>query len=395
MKSFALPHIRWNRNIWFGAMSALVIFWVLWAGWWSPRRAFVQDLQSGMRAYMMGDMTRARESLIAASIQKPEDASTRHLLAKVAVEDSLRRLRSGDRAGAVERLQAVLSQLSPNDPSASELIRLKNQIERSGGLRHRDVPAMLTDLMAVPESPAVKPEWTREMETSRELLVKTISENQRLWMESFEKERALWRRYVMEGVAILLLIGLGIAAFMTLLVRQAFGRKGWVAQMLEEHTQRLLSASMGGVGLALPPGPGSELRKIEFIEAELVRPEDHELAKAALRSYLEMNDPWIRARAAKAFHKLDAEAALATIRTLLEDTSSQCQLSGIWALGELGTSESVELLSRLAWNKDAEVQKAVLRVLVQMEHQQKLSPSAQKQVKALLEELREKTGWII
>lgn len=376
--------------------SALTL-WLVWAGWWSPRRAYVRDLQSGLNAYLLGDMTHAQKSLQEAARRHPADPETQHLLAKVAIEDSLRQLREGKREGALARLEETLRSLPAGSSDARDLARLRQKLSGSTRSHHRDMSQKLADMVADSADapfPATA-DGTRDHLRNEDLLFATMAENQRTWLLALERERALWTRFLIEGVVAVLAVGgllLGLAA---LLLKRAFGRRGWMSQMIREHTQELLSAATTQHAGALPAGPGSELHKIDYIEAQLVNAEDSELAKAALRSYLEMSDPWIRARAAKAFHKLDPQAALAAIHTLIKDSSAQSQLSGVWALGELGTAESVDLLSRLAWSEDPEIQKAVMRVLVQIEHQGKLSEPAAAQVKALLNELREKTPWII
>ncbi len=387
--------MRWAKLTLPGALVLAVASGVLWTTWWMPRRAFLHDLQDGMRSYLMGNMEQARESLLSASTRRPKDDAARRLLAKVAVEDSLRRLRSGDRDGAVQRLTDVLMGLPPEDPATVELTRLKDRLLQRGGLRHRDIPSLLSDIKPTSVTEAIKPEWAREMETNRDFLVKTISENQRLWIAALDRERDLWRLFIIRGIALVLGVAILLTGVMALLFRKVFGRRGWMRQILEEHTQRVLSVATGGPASALPPGPGSELRKIDFIEAELVNDNDQGIARAALRSYLDMEDPWIRGRAAKAFYKLDPKAAVNCMQELLKEDSTQSQLSGIWALGEIATPPSVEALSALAWSENPEIQKAVLRVLVQLNYQQKLPTETQSKVRNLLTELREKTPWII
>lgn len=363
-----------------GALTACAA--AVWLLVGAPQRTYAKDLEAGMRAYLAGDLARAETMLSRAVRRRPAEGNARQLYVKVVVEDALRRLRSGERAEAIRRVQSALACVPGDSPERSELKDFERRIAAQAG-GPRDISSRLAALSREPADSAV----------STEELLSLVLENQRLWQSTLDQESRRWRFTLAVGAAFAATLA-GLLAFLAWVLHRAFGHRGWMAQRLAEHSRQLLSSG-GFAPYRLPEGPGSELRKIDFIEAELVNSEDSELARSSLKSYLETEDPWVRARAAKAFHRLDPSAALSVIQALLDDGSRHCRLSGIWALGELALPESVSLLSRLAWNDDPEVQKAVLRALVQIERQKSLPPDAERELKELLTRLRQSTDWII
>jgi hypothetical protein len=138
-----------------------------------------------------------------------------------------------------------------------------------------------------------------------------------------------------------------------------------------------------------------EFRKIEAIEAELINDSDGQMARELLKSFFKGEDPWVRARAAKALYPLDTRAALTELQSLVHNSSPYVQVSGIWALGELATPQALEILLSLVGSKDQEIQEALIRCLVQMENKQRIPPESQAKVKHLLKELRFKADWIL
>jgi HEAT repeat protein len=138
-----------------------------------------------------------------------------------------------------------------------------------------------------------------------------------------------------------------------------------------------------------------EFRKIEAIEAELTGKADREVAQKLLKDFFKLDDPWVKARAAKALYPLDPRTAFIELKALARNTSPFIQIPGIWALGEVGSESALELLMSLVWSKSPEVQQAVIRCLVQMETRQQIPPDSRQKVKRLLKELRYKTDWIL
>jgi hypothetical protein len=192
----------------------------------------------------------------------------------------------------------------------------------------------------------------------------------------------------------------GLAGGCFFVYSQWKNRTGTKVRMLAKQYQAMTGSAGRTIPMELLAQPEfissrMEFRKIEAIEAELTSEADRGVAQKLLKDFFKMDDPWVKARAAKALYRLDAKAAFGELKALTQSDSPYVQLPGVWALGELGSLSALELLMSLVWNKNAEVQQAVIRCLVQMETKQQVPPEYHQKVKRLLKELRYKTDWIL
>jgi HEAT repeat protein len=138
-----------------------------------------------------------------------------------------------------------------------------------------------------------------------------------------------------------------------------------------------------------------EFRKIEAIESELTDEADRGIAQKLLNDFFKIDDPWVKARAAKALYPLDRKTAVGELEALAKNSSPFVQLPGIWGLGELTSDRALEILMSMVWSKNPEVQRAVIRSLVQKETRQQVPREYRRKVKELLKEVRYKTDWIL
>lgn len=139
----------------------------------------------------------------------------------------------------------------------------------------------------------------------------------------------------------------------------------------------------------------AEFRKIEAIEAELINQVNDAVAQQLLDPYFTRPDPWLRARAAKALYRLNPRRALEQLSYLATHSSQQCQMPAVWALGEIASGRSLELLMPMAWSRHPVVQYAVLRCLLQVESHRQVPATLQTKFSQLLADLRTKSGWIL
>jgi hypothetical protein len=138
-----------------------------------------------------------------------------------------------------------------------------------------------------------------------------------------------------------------------------------------------------------------EFRKIEAIESELTGDGDRGMAQKLLTDFFKMDDPWVKARAAKALYPLDSKTAIGQLHALAKSSSPFVQIPGVWALGELKSDRALEILMSMVWAKNAEVQQSVIRSLVQKETRRQIPPEYARKVKNLLREVRYKTDWVL
>jgi HEAT repeat protein len=193
---------------------------------------------------------------------------------------------------------------------------------------------------------------------------------------------------------------IGVFALSTVLVRSLNNRAGTQIRMLARQYRAMMDSAGRDVPMDLVAQPHlissrMEFRKIEAIEAELVNSADQDVAHKLLADICKMEDPWVRARAAKVLYQLDAKKALAELKSLIDNPEPYIELPAIWALGELSTPSALHLLTSLVWSKNSEVQQAVIRSLIQIDLKNRLPTEEQIRVKKLLQELRFKTEWIL
>lgn len=162
--------------------------------------------------------------------------------------------------------------------------------------------------------------------------------------------------------------------------------------MMASGVTEISSESLDSPVLALSR---REFRQIEAIEAELIHDSDAEVAIRLLHSFLTGNDPWVAARAAWALYRWDSVSALDRLRTLLKDRSPYVQLPAIWALGQLGTPTAVTLLIESVDHHDSKTHRAVLRSLVQISTQKKLSAETSAKIEKVFSETRARAGWVL
>jgi hypothetical protein len=378
----------------------------LWVGWLAPQRAFLNDYRSGLQAYLQADWGGARERLGAALRRKPQHAGVRQLLVRIAVEEGLRQYKSAESVKAAQSLQAALPLLAPKDPTRKSLEKLMDEISSPRRAPLRDIPALLDGLSVSSSKPPTapsdseRPEWIQAWTLDRDQIRYLTSQSQELWLSALENETRSWRYAIYGGVALLSFSGLLLVTLVGLVLHQFFGRRGVLVRMLESHYLELFvgtpGQNFGRNSLAALPRPqGSGFHRIDFIEAELVNPEDSELAKTVLKTYLEGEDPWLRARAATAINRLDGEAALAAAKKLIQEPSSEARLAGVWAMGEIASPESVELLGALLESQDAEIHKTALRHLIQLSQRETLSSPTRDRLQQILEAIRLQGRWVV
>ncbi|OGR88988.1 MAG: hypothetical protein A2992_07130 [Elusimicrobia bacterium RIFCSPLOWO2_01_FULL_59_12] len=133
---------------------------------------------------------------------------------------------------------------------------------------------------------------------------------------------------------------------------------------------------------------------MDCIEAEIISGRSAEKSHRQLESFLEGENPWVRARAAKILYRLNPKLSLEELRRLVSEASHESQVPGMWALAELATAESLDLLAPLAYSPVREVQQGAVRSLLQVQSNRQLPPAVHAKLNNLLSEIRSKTGWI-
>jgi len=94
------------------------------------------------------------------------------------------------------------------------------------------------------------------------------------------------------------------------------------------------------------PDPLKRADAVEAVEREYVKSKD-KVGPEKIKKMAELlNDEnnRVRANAAKAMYHIDKEASLSTLDGILKNSSKRMRASGIWAMGEIGSQEVLDLL---------------------------------------------------
>lgn len=387
------------------AAMAFLLSGSLWSAYMISRRAFLQDFNAGVHAYLSGNFSVAEESLKRALDRRPKNDQAKQLLAKVFIERSFAQYHQKDFSGAIATLDRAEHTVSMDDETRSTLSALRRQLSIPADKRPVNMEKVLEGLYRrLPEKTqpnnlqTLLDQYLARSEKSQEALLKRFWEEQERWLVQLQHEKEQFRRILYGGLA---LFGAGAIALMVLLagmLHAYFGRRGVFARLLEEHYRRVVSALPAGSHVLLGP-PVSlnhvpESEQMDIIEAEIGSGRDAAASTRQLQSLLEGENPWVRARAAKILYRLDPAMSLAELRRLVTDASHGTQVPGMWALAELGTCEALDLLVPLAYSPSREIQQGAIRSLLQLHAKDDTPPPVREKLNSILSEVRSRTGWV-
>lgn len=239
-------------------------------------------------------------------------------------------------------------------------------------------------------TPATLDDFLRAFTKGQEAIVIQISQ-----------ERRAFGKILVVSVTVLSLVGLFLASLGLLVFQRLFGRRGLVTRMVDVFERGALPAPEAGnpaLGLdnpALLPPPTGATRKVEIIEAEMVHVGDTTMAENLLFPLLEDDDPWVRARAAKALYPIQHDPAMGALQSLIRHKKKNVRMAGVWALGEVAQPDAVEGLKSLVSDSDREIARAAIHCLMQIQDRKQAPPQVLERVKAALRELQEKREWVI
>ncbi len=129
-------------------------------------------------------------------------------------------------------------------------------------------------------------------------------------------------------------------------------------QVQSERTDKLTIQTPEGLRVITDINPQIRIRaeSVETIESVF---KDSKLAPEMLKPFL--NDPnnRVRANAAKAIYPYSPKLSIDTLQQMIKSTDKWMRLSAAWALGEIGTSETGEMLQLLLDDPDEAVKNTV------------------------------------
>lgn len=127
---------------------------------------------------------------------------------------------------------------------------------------------------------------------------------------------------------------------------------------------------------------------VELIEATV---DDPEVGERLLKPFLEDRDSRIRANAGKALYKFNKEKAMVVLTEMCKSNDQWMRLSGAWALGEIGSQTTAEILLSLlqdSWEFVRErAAKSLEKILTQKK--EKIETTLLERIESALKELKQ------
>jgi len=377
----------------------------LWTGYVLSRRAFLRDFNTGVHAYLSGNFLEAEQNLTQALHRRPHNKEVKQLLIKALIEQSFSQYHMKDFTGALQTLSRAVRITPSDDPAQQALSTLKEQLAASSEKSPVSIEQVLNNLyhhLPEHEQPenlqSLMQQWLQRSEMNQETMLKRFWDNQESWLVRLDRQKEEFREILYGG---LLLFGLGGMAMLVLLLgvlHTYFGRRGVFSRLLEEHYQRLVAVLPAGTQVLLGPPvslhSAPESRQLDVIEAEIVAGNSAEESHRRLEMLLEGENPWVRARAAKILYHLNPKLAIEELKRLVEEAMRDSQVSGMWALAELATSDALDLLSPLAYSNVREIQQGAIRSLLQLQSKDRLPANVRAKLSQILSEIRSRTGMI-
>jgi hypothetical protein len=377
----------------------------LWGAYVLSQRAFLRDFNAGVHAYLAGDYAEAETSLKKAVERHPRNDQAKQLLLKTFIERSFEQYHEKNYAAALATLDRA-SQAVPMDQDTQQtLAALRGQLAVPEDQRPVNMEKVLAGLYRrLPEKSqpnnlqTVMDQWLQRSQASQEAVLKRFWDNQEAWLLQLEKQKEQFKRIFYGGLILFGLGGLALIALLVGVLHTYFGRRGVFARLLDDHYKRLVAALPAGSQVLLGP-PVSlhqvpEAQQMDIIEAEISSGLSAEESARRLQSLLEGENPWVRARAAKILYSIDPKTSLQELKRLVSDASSGSQVPGMWALTELATEESLDLIVPLAYSPSIEIQQGAIRSLLQLHSKENLQPEIKEKLNKILVGIRSRTGWI-
>jgi hypothetical protein len=385
-----------------------VVFLVIggvWGTYVLSTRAFLRDYNAGVHAYLAGQWENAEGSLRKALLRRPHKRDVKKLFAKTLIERSFAEYKQKKFQSALATIQRASDALPSDDEAQATFRALRRQLDVPTHQRPPEIGKVLEDVFRqLPTGSQPAPmetllkKWVERSEQSQEDHLRRFWESQEQWLTQLHKEKDQFHKVLYGGLLLFGLLGGALFAIFWKLLHAYFGQRGVFARLLEEHYRRVVAALPSGSHVLL--GPPVSLHRVKHseqmdsIEAELIAGRTDEDATRRLQAFLEEENPWVRARAAKILYRVDAKVALEELKRLVTDASNGNQVPGMWALAELGTSEALELLAPLAYSPSTEIQQGAIRSLLQLQSKDSTPIDVRTKIGLLLTEIRSRTGWV-
>lgn len=355
------------------------------------RHQTISRVNKSIQAYMRGDTTTVMRDL-AEVVPHKQDARLQALYVRALTEEGLKSYEQGRFSEAYHLLNRA-REFSPDDKSLQQLLesltaRLTQVQSSLSASRQGFLENVLQE--STPSSSQALKELLHQIQKDRLALSQHLAQQSDRFQTELQGLRAELKSTVslMIGFFVSMAVaGMGAFVVIILLFKFYLNRASRsIMDWLEYHNSN-------GTPGALP-GPYSQ--KLAVIEAELVHQPDRRLAENLLGPYLDNDNPWVSARAAKVLHGVDDSSAIANLRALWETGRPEAQAASLWALAEISSPDAVAALMALMEKvEETETKKSGLRYLLRLKDSPKISPETKASIETFLAKMRDTSNWII
>lgn len=387
--------------------------------------------EKAVKLYQAGDTAGAVKALEAYLAQNPSDEKAKNLMSEIYIASSVESYLFGKEEESFDSLSKALV-LTPDMESAN---RLYDKVKKSRYPGQQSSGASLPQdalqfQKAVEKLVQTQNAMVEQNRDSMQQIIKQSDAQQQDVLQALEKREDLMvkeightRRasvWMLAGAIIgVLLIVMGILYVMQkiaqrreqLIIEQ--GEK--MIQFVQEQTHQNLEyikESMGQISfnsqaanlmggnetapLALEDNTASKLRKIDIIDAEIVKdgkasgPKDEQI----LKTLLEDPDPAVRARTIQVLFKTRPDEAYFRVEEMLSSPMPSIRVTAVKLLAGMATEKSVKLLTEVLKGHDVGIRREAIASLKSL-LSESLMETVKEEINRTLAVVSEKEGWII
>ena len=233
----------------------------------------------------------------------------------------------------------------------------------------------------------------KESEKEKRELISILNSQQ-------DENRKKLNWFVFGAAVIIILLGFLTIFFMHKFMQRLAAKR---EDSLLEHQKRILEElnKTGSSKQSLPPlfrrsthevitdiDPiiREKARRIELIEKELHGEKDPTAATSLLIPYLDDPSNRVRANASKALYYHNEKLAVATLENMLLNYNKWMRTSAVWALGELATEKTIEIILGIRNETKKSVLKQLQKTLERLLKRDDVGKAEKNKIKNFLEE---------
>ncbi|MFH1352618.1 MAG: HEAT repeat domain-containing protein [bacterium] len=365
--------------------------------------------KSACASYIRGDEEKTIELLEQAVKLAPDNKEITDFYAKILTEYGSENFLAG-KYGIARGFLAKAEKLQPENKQIKNMLTLcdRMSMKETSALKNGDainVKGLITEFKDQKEK------FSANYSIGMEMIGKILKESEKekrelinLLSRQQDEDRKKLNRIVFGAVVIIILLGFLTALFMHKSMQRLAAKREDSLLAHQKHILEELS-NTSSLKASLPPlfrrsthevitdiDPivREKARRIELIEKELQEEKDPTAATSLLIPYLDDSNNRVRANASKALYYHNEKLATATLKNMLLSYNKWMRASAVWALGELATEKTIEIILGIRNETKKSVLKQLQKTLERLLERDEIKKAVRDEIKKLLEETNAK-----